>query len=68
LKYPRYEGGFFVTVFAKDPQAVAKHMRENGVYVVPIAGAVRIALCSTPVRDVPDVVRALVAAQAACGG
>lgn len=68
LKYPRYEGGFFVTVFAKDPQAVAKHMRENGVYVVPIAGAVRIALCSTPAGDVPVLVRALLAAEKACGG
>ncbi|HUR27139.1 MAG TPA: aminotransferase class I/II-fold pyridoxal phosphate-dependent enzyme, partial [Planctomycetota bacterium] len=67
LKYPRYEGGFFVTVFAKDPQAIAKHMREHGVYVVPITGAVRIALCSTPVDAVPELVRALVAAQAACG-
>lgn len=68
LKYPRYEGGFFVTVFAKDSQALAKHMRGNGVFVVPIAGAVRIALCSTPVHAVPDLVSALVAAQAACGG
>ncbi|HTF87514.1 MAG TPA: aminotransferase class I/II-fold pyridoxal phosphate-dependent enzyme [Planctomycetota bacterium] len=68
LKYPRYEGGFFVTVFSKDPQAEAKHMRENGVYVVPIAGALRVALCSTPVSAVPELVRALAAAQAACGG
>ena len=68
LNYPRYEGGFFVTVFAKDPQAVAKHMRESGVYVVPIGGAVRIALCSTPVDAVAELVRALVAAQTACGG
>jgi aromatic-amino-acid transaminase len=65
LRYPRYEGGFFVAVFADDPEAAAARMREDGVYVVPIgekgpgAGAVRVALCSTPVRDVPRVVAAL---------
>jgi aromatic-amino-acid transaminase len=68
LRYPRYEGGFFVTVFASDPAAVAKHMRENGVFVVPIGGAVRVALCSTPVSEIPLLVRALSAALAACGG
>jgi hypothetical protein len=34
-------------------------MRELGVYVVPLAGAVRVALCSTPARDVPRLVDAL---------
>jgi aromatic-amino-acid transaminase len=59
LRYPRYEGGFFVTVFAADPERAAARMREDGVFVVPIAGAVRIALCSTPARDVPRLVEAL---------
>jgi aromatic-amino-acid transaminase len=68
LRYPRYEGGFFVTVFAKDPQAAAKHMRERGVFVVPIGGALRIALCSTPAAEVGELVRALSSALAASGG
>jgi hypothetical protein len=34
-------------------------MRELGVFVVPIPGAVRVALCSTPARDVPRLVQAL---------
>jgi hypothetical protein len=34
-------------------------MRELGVYVVPMKGAVRVALCSTPARDVPRLARAL---------
>lgn len=60
IKYPRYEGGFFVAVFAEDPKATAKHMREeNGVYVVPIQGAVRVALCSTAVADIPRLAKAL---------
>lgn len=60
LKYPRYEGGFFVAVFAKDPKETARHMREkNGVYTVPIQGAVRVALCSTPSQDIPRLAKAL---------
>lgn len=60
LDYPRYEGGFFVSVFTPDAESTAARMRELGVFVVPIAGAVRIALCSTPAREVPRLVAALV--------
>lgn len=59
LNYPRYEGGFFVSVFARDAQRTAANMRDDGVFVVPIEGAVRVALCSTAVRDVPRLVKAL---------
>jgi aromatic-amino-acid transaminase len=65
LDYPRYEGGFFVSVFAPRPEAAAAHMRDAGVFVVPIPGALRIALCSTPARDVPRLVQALAAGLAA---
>lgn len=63
LSYPRYEGGFFVAVFTAEPEASAARLREEGVFVVPIGdqtdGAVRVALCSTPARDVPRLVAAL---------
>ena len=59
LRYPRYEGGFFVSVFASDPEPAAARMRELGVFVVPIQGAVRVALCSTAARDVARLVDAL---------
>jgi aromatic-amino-acid transaminase len=59
LKHPRYEGGFFVSVFTPDAERTAAAMREKGVYVVPLKGAVRVALCSTPVRDVPRLVEAI---------
>jgi len=65
LRYPRYEGGFFVTVFTPDAEATAERMKSLGVYVVPMEGAVRVALCSTPLRDVPRVVEALSAGLAA---
>lgn len=62
IEYPRYEGGFFVSVFAPRAELAAERMRERGVFVVPIPGALRVALSSTPVRDVPRLVEALAAA------
>lgn len=59
LRYPRYEGGFFVSVFASEPESAAARMRELGVFIVPIQGAVRVALCSTAARDVLRLVEAL---------
>ena len=59
LVYPRYEGGFFVTVFSDDAFGLAKRMKEQGVFVVPQKGAVRVALCSVALNDVGRVVAAL---------
>lgn len=61
LKYPRYEGGFFVTVFHPEAEAQARRMQEQGVYVVPQKGALRVALCSASESDVPRLVEALAA-------
>jgi len=59
LRYPRYEGGFFVTVFVDDAHERALRMKEKGVFVVPAKGALRVALCSVAERDVPRLVDAL---------
>jgi len=59
LEYPRYEGGFFVTVFADDAQERAVRMKEKGVFVVPQKGALRVALCSVAEKDVPRLCEAL---------
>jgi aromatic-amino-acid transaminase len=59
LRYPRYDGGFFVTVFVDDPQAASDQMKTDGVFVVPVRGALRVALCSVPTADIPRVVDSL---------
>jgi aromatic-amino-acid transaminase len=59
LSFPRYEGGFFVTVFTPDARKTAANMREHGVYVVPVDGAVRVALCATPASAIPRLVEGL---------
>jgi aromatic-amino-acid transaminase len=59
LRYPRYTGGFFVTVFVDDAFAAAAKMREAGVFVVPQTGALRVALCAVALRNIPRLVDAL---------
>ena len=59
LAYPRYDGGFFGSVFTPAAKTTAQTMRDEGVFVVPLDGAVRIALCSTPVKEIPRLVAAL---------
>lgn len=62
LRYPRYEGGFFVTIFVGDAEKRAAQLRERGVFVVPIGSdALRVGLCSVPAKDVPRLVEALIA-------
>jgi aromatic-amino-acid transaminase len=58
LSFPRYDGGFFTTVFAEDAASAARRMREEGVFVVPIEGALRLGLCSVKAADVPRLVDA----------
>ena len=54
LVYPRYDGGFFVTVPTGEPERKAEALRERGVYLIPLAaGALRVALCAVATRDVP---------------
>lgn len=59
LRYPRYEGGFFVTVFCDDGPKHAARMREMGVFVVPQKKAVRVALCGVSEPEIPRLVEAL---------
>lgn len=59
LSYPRYEGGFFVSVFTPDAKRTAEVAAERGVFVVPMDGAVRLALCAVPKADVPLLVEAV---------
>ena len=67
LRTPRYDSGFFVAVFTPDSEVTARVMREAGVYVVPMEGAVRVALCCTPAAVIPTLTAALTRGVAAAG-
>jgi aromatic-amino-acid transaminase len=70
LRYPRYEGGFFVTVFTPRAKEKAAAMRARGVYVIPQVGsgeneALRVALSSVAEGDVARLVQELEQAERA---
>lgn len=56
LRYPRYDGGFFTTVFCDDAPGAAAKLRADGLFVVPQSGALRVALCSVAERDLARLV------------
>ncbi len=58
LRYPRYDGGFFVSVFDDQPKARGAQLRADGVFVVPQANSLRIALCAVPGASLPRLVAA----------
>jgi aromatic-amino-acid transaminase len=62
LDYPRYDGGFFVTVFHPAAIEKAAEMKRDGVFVVPQKGALRVALCGVAERDVARLVDSLAGA------
>ena len=51
--------GFFAWIEAEDPVAIAEKCAENGVFLVPLTGGVRIGLCALPLESVPEVAKAL---------
>jgi aromatic-amino-acid transaminase len=59
LHFPRYDGGFFTTVFCDDAQAAAVQLRERGIYVVPLAGALRVAMCAVNEVQIERIVNAI---------
>ena len=59
LRYPRYDGGFFTTVFTEDAFGVAERLKALGIFVVPQTGALRVALCSVAERDIERLVQGI---------
>lgn len=59
LRYPRYDGGFFTTVFTPDGPGAAEKLKAAGIFVVPQTGALRIALCSVAERDIARLVEGI---------
>lgn len=59
IKYPRYDGGFFTTVFCDAAADVAQRLRARGIYVVPQTGALRVAMCAINERQIERVVTVL---------
>jgi aromatic-amino-acid transaminase len=47
-----YIAGFFLSIPAKNPTAICDKLHEDGIYVVPLAAGVRVAVCSVPLKKI----------------
>lgn len=54
--YP-YKGGFFITILFSNPELLANELKIQGVYVLPVATGIRIAICSLPKKDIYRIIK-----------
>jgi len=59
LSSPPYRGGFFKTLFTPQAPDIAARLRTQGIYVVPLPGAIRVALSALRSGDVAPLGEAL---------
>lgn len=52
LKMLPYIAGFFLSIPAKNPDAVCEKLRDYNVFAVPLAKGVRIAVCAVPTNKI----------------
>ena len=48
-----WDGGFFVTLAAADPQVVTERLQERDVFVVPMPEGLRVGICGMRAADAP---------------
>jgi len=54
-----WHGGFFVTLPAETPTAVAERLRRQGVFVLPVSTGIRVGICALRAADAPSFAAAL---------
>lgn len=52
LKTHPFRSGFYTIVLADDPEAAFKKLLDQDIYTIPMAGGIRIALCSLPLHEI----------------
>ena len=48
-----YVAGFFLSIPSKQPDAVCDKLHDEGIFIVPLAAGIRVALCSIPLAKIP---------------
>ena len=62
-----YVAGYFLTIPAKNPDAICEKLHEENIFAVPLAAGVRIAVCAVPVRKIKGMAAKVLAAMQAVG-
>lgn len=47
-----YVAGFFLSIPAKNPDAICDKLHEENIFAVPLAAGVRVAVCAVPLRKI----------------
>lgn len=47
-----YVAGFFLSIPAKNPDAICDKLHEENIFAVPLAAGVRIAVCAVPLKKI----------------
>lgn len=67
LRILPYFGGFFITIPAKDPKALAAKLEEEKIFMVPMAKGIRLAVCAVPKSKMPGLAGRIKKAMEAIG-
>ena len=62
-----YRGGFFITMPHPDPKAVCEKLTERFIYLVAVAGGLRLAICAVPKKQIPGLAASILAAEKEVG-
>lgn len=60
-----YVAGFFLSIPAKDPDAICEKLHDDNIFAVPLAAGVRIAVCAVPLRKIKGMAAKVLAAMQA---
>ena len=62
-----YRGGFFITMPHENPKAVCEKLMERYIYLVAVAGGIRLAICAVPKKQIPGLAASILAAEQEVG-
>lgn len=62
-----YVAGFFLSIPAKNPDAICDKLHEDNIFAVPLAAGVRVAVCAVPLRKIKGMAAKIMAAMQAVG-
>ena len=62
-----YVAGFFLSIPAKNPDAICEKLHEDNIFAVPLAAGVRIAVCAVPLKKIKGMAAKVNAAMQAVG-
>ena len=62
-----YVAGFFLSIPAKNPDAICEKLHEDNIFAVPLAAGVRIAVCAVPLKKIKGMAVKVNAAMQAVG-